>query len=215
MKKYFLSACLFFAGNCFAQHPSNAVKLVQYIFDSFQPGTVKMKTGKTYEQNLNYNIITNEMVFEQNGKFAAIATPENVDTVYIAGRKFIPLNNQFYEVLAGGNKPLLYESTASVSEPGVSTGYGGTTTTSAATSYQSLLRDGSAYNLKLPDGYNVIPKHEFYILVDGKLEKAGSEKRLAKIFPDKADAIKKIVKTNKTDFSNREDVAKLVSQLEQ
>jgi len=215
MKKYFLIAFLFFGVNCLAQRPSNTVKLVQYIFDSFQPGTIKMKTGKTYDQNLNYNIITNEMVFEQDGKFAAIATPENVDTVYIAGRKFIPLNNKFYEVLAGGNKPLLYESSASVSEPGVSVGYGGTTTTSAATSYQSLLRDGGAYNLKLPDGYNIIPKHEFYILVNGKLEKAGSEKRLSKIFPDKSDAIKKIVKINKTDFSNPEDVAKLVSQLEQ
>jgi hypothetical protein len=215
MKKYFLIACLFFTGNSFAQNPSNAVKLVQYIFDSFQPATIIMKSGKTYEQNLNYNIITNEMVFEQNGKFAAIASPENVDTAYIAGRKFIPLNNKFYEVLVGGKKPLLYESSASVSEPGVSVGYGSTTTTSAATSYQSLIRDGSAYKLKLPDGYNVIPKHEFYILADGKLEKAGSEKRLSKIFPDKADAIKKIVKANKTDFSNREDVAKLVSELEQ
>ena len=215
MKKYFLIVLLFFAGNCLAQTNSNAVKLVQYIFDSFQPATIIMKSGKTYEQNLNYNIITNEMVFEQNGKFAAIASPEQVDTVYIAGRKFIPLNNKFYEVLVDGKKPLLYESSASVSEPGVSVGYGSTTTTSAATSYQSLIRDGSAYKLKLPDGYNVIPKHEFYILVEGKLEKAGSEKRLAKIFPDKSDAIKKIVKIDKTDFSNREDVAKLVNQLEQ
>lgn len=215
MKKYFLISLLFFMGNVYAQRPINVVKLIQYTFDAFVPGTVKMKSGETYQQNLNYNIITNEMVFEDNGKYTAIADPANVDTVYINDRKFIPLNNKFYEVLVGGNLPLLYESTASVTEPGVSTGYGGTTTTSAASSYQSLLRDGSAYNLKLPEGYNVIPKHEFYIMKSGKLEKAGSEKRLAKLFPDKKDQIRDFVKNNKTDFSKREDVAELVKQIEQ
>lgn len=215
MKKYFFIAAVSFVSNINAQRPTNAVKLVQYVFDSFQPGTIKMKSGDTYKQSLNYNIITNEMVFNDNGKYAAIAGPDNVDTVYISGRKFIPLNNKFYEVLVNGKAPLLYESTASVSEPGVSTGYGGTTNSSAASSYQSLLRDGSAYNLKLPDGFNVIPKHEFYILIDGKLEKAGSEKRLSKIFPDKKEVIKDISKKNKTDFSKPEDVAELVKQIDQ
>ncbi|MEO8720158.1 MAG: hypothetical protein ABI372_03580 [Ginsengibacter sp.] len=215
MKKYFFIAVLFFAGNTYAQRPANAVKLVQYTFDAFMPGIVKMKSGEANKQNLNYNIITNEMVFDNNGKYAAIADPGNVDTVYINDRKFIPLNNKFYEVLVGGRMPLLYESTASVSEPGVSTGYGGTTNTSATSSYQSLLRDGSAYNLKLPEGFNVIPKHEFYILTDGKLEKAGSEKRMSKVFSDKKDLIKDFVKKNKTDFSKPEDVAQLVRQIEQ
>lgn len=215
MKKYFfVTSLLIFFGNVYAQRPSNAVKLVQYTFDAFQPGTVRMKSGETYKQELNYNIITNEMIFNDSGTYAAIANPENVDTIYIAGRKFIPLNKKFYEVLVGGKKPLLYESTASVTEPGASTGYGTTSSISATTSYQSLLRDGSAYNLKLPDGYKVIPKHALYILADDKLEKAGSEKQLSKIFPDKKAMIKDFSKKNNTDFSKPEDVAKLVSQLE-
>jgi hypothetical protein len=154
------------------------------------------------------------MIFDNNGKYAAIADPKNVDTVYISDRKYIPLNNKFYEVLVGGNMPLLYESTASVSEPGVPSGYGGTSTTAAASSYQSLMREGGAYNLKLPDGYTVIAKHEFYIMKDGKLEKAGSEKQLSKVFPDKKSLIKDISKKNNTDFSKREDLAALVKEIE-
>ena len=73
MKKYFFIAALFYVGNSYAQRPTNAVKLVQYVFDSFQPGTIKMKSGDTYKQSLNYNIITNEMIFDNNGKYAAIA----------------------------------------------------------------------------------------------------------------------------------------------
>jgi hypothetical protein len=215
MKKYFFIAAFFFANVTFAQHQTPGVKLVQYVFNEFTPGTVKMKSGETSQQLLNYNIITNEMVFENNGSYAAIADPKNVDTVYIASIKFIPLNNKFYEVLVNGNTPLLYESTASVSEPGASIGYGGTSTTTASSLYQSLLRDGGAYSLKLPDGFKVIAKHQFLILKGGKLEKAGSEKQLSKVFPDKKEMINNLSKKYHTDFSKPEDVARLVKQIEQ
>ncbi len=82
-----------------ATHIDQTVKLVQYVFNEFSPGTVKVKSGETYNQVLNYNILTNEMIFDNDGKYLAIANPENVDTVYISERKFIPLNNKFYEVL--------------------------------------------------------------------------------------------------------------------
>jgi hypothetical protein len=184
------------------------------VIDEYTPGTVKMKSGATSKQNLNYNIITNEMVFEENGKFAAIADPENVDTVYIADRKFIPLNNKFYEVLVNGAMPLLEEFTASVIEPGTSIGYGSTTESGAASSYQSLIRDGGAYGLKLPDGFKVMPKQAFFILQNGRLEKVGNEKQLIKVFPNKKDVIKDLAKKNNTNFSKREDVAALVKELE-
>jgi len=211
--KYFFVLALL-CSTSYAQHPIQTVKLVQYVFDEFTPGTVKMKSGAISKQNLNYNIITNEMVFEENGKFAAIAGPENVDTVYIADRKFIPLNNKFYEVLVNGAMPLLEEFTASVIEPGTSIGYGSTTESGAASSYQSLIRDGGAYGLKLPDGFKVMSKQAFFILQNGRLEKVGNEKQLIKVFPNKKDVIKDLAKKNNTNFSKREDVAALVKELE-
>src|SRR6185312_2121442 len=214
MKKYFLIAVLFLSSSVYAQQPNNAVKLVQYVFDAFTPGTITMKSGETYKQSLNYNIVTNEMIFDNNGKYAAIDSPENVDTVYIGDRKFVPLNKKFYEVLSTGPMPLLEQFTATVSEPGTSIGYGSTTNAGAASSYQSLIRDGGAYGLKLPDGYTVIPKNDFFILKDGNLERAGSQKQLSKIFPDKKDKIKDFVKKNNTNFSKREDMAALVKEIE-
>jgi len=212
--KFLLVLVLLYSSTSYAQHSLQTVKLVQYVLDQFTPGTVKMKSGETSKQNLNYNVITNEMVFEENGKFAAIASPENVDTVYIGDRKFIPLNNKFYEILVNGAMPLLEEFTASVIEPGTSIGYGATTQSGATSSYQSLIRDGGAYGLKLPDGFQVVPKQAFFILKDAKLEKIGGERQLAKILPDKKDAIKDLVKKNNTNFSKREDITALVKQLE-
>lgn len=214
MIKYIFIAFLSCSNCTQAQNPNQPVKLIHYVFDEFNPGIVKLKSGNTYQQNLNYNTITNEMVFEQNGQFAAIANPGSVDTVYISNRKFIPLNNKFYEVLVTGPMPLIEEMTATVTEPGTSIGYGSTTTTSATSSYQSLIREGGAYGLKLPDGFNVIANQAFYILKEGKLEKVANEKQLAKIFTGKKDQIHDFVKKHDTKFSKSEDLAALVKELE-
>ncbi|MEJ7587865.1 MAG: hypothetical protein WKI04_09930 [Ferruginibacter sp.] len=150
MSKVFLiiSMCLFkVAGAQFSNAP---VRLMHYVLDSFIVGTVKVKSGKTYQQRLNYNILSGEMVFDDNGKLLAIADPAQVDTIVIQGRKFIPLKNKFYEVLTGGPAPLLLEFTCQVEEPGASVGYGTASPTTNATSLKSFIKTGKVNDLKLP-----------------------------------------------------------------
>ncbi|MEO8819686.1 MAG: hypothetical protein ABI267_00050 [Ginsengibacter sp.] len=214
MKKYFYIFLILFPGSIYAQHPTQGVKLIQYAFDEFTPGNVKMKSGETSSQILNYNIVTNEMIFDNNGTYLAIAQPENVDTVYISDRKFIPLNNKFYEVLVNGKMPLLLEFTATILEPGTPTGYGGTSRTTAAQAFKSLINTGGAYSLKAPDGFKVIQGYNFLIMKNNQLQKAGSETQLEKIFSDKKEIIKDFVKKNKTNFSKREDMIALIKQVE-
>ncbi len=214
MIKYLLSILLLFGINANAQLVNKSVVLVQYAFDQFLPGNIKMKSGETYDRVLNYNIVTNEMIFENNAKYLAIANPENVDTVTINQRKFIYLNNKFYEILFNSKMPLLLEYTATVKEPGTSTGYGITSNTASASSLKSLISQGGSYTLQLPEGYTVIPGYEYWILKNGQLEKAGNEKQLIRVFPEKKDAIKNFVQKNQTNFSKSEDIIMLVKSLE-
>lgn len=214
MKKYLLLLTIFWSLTLHAQHIQEGVKLVQYVFNEFANGEVKMKSGETSKQLLNYNILTNEMIFNNNGKYLAIASPENVDAVYINNRKFIPLNNKFYEVLVNSRMPLLLEFTASIKEKGTATGYGGTSNTTASVAMQSLISTGGAYDLKLPDGYSVMPGYAYWIMKDGKLEQAGSMKQLIKIFPDKKEMIHDFVKKNNTSFSKSDDVVALIKEIE-
>ena len=137
----------FISGNSNGQHLNREVKLSHYAFDEFIPGVVKLKGGETYSKLLNYNILTNEMIFENEAKFLAITNPQNVDTVLISGRKFIPLNNKFYEVLINSHLPLLLEFTATINDPGLSVGYGSTSATSASYSLKSLISNGDVYEL--------------------------------------------------------------------
>lgn len=189
------------------------VKLIHYALDSFTTGTVKVKAGNVYSQRLNYNLVTNEMIFEQGGNYMAIAQPENVDTVIVGGRRFIPVGNAFYEFLGGAAYPLFVEHACTIKEQGASTGFGNTNT-SATTSIKSVLNDAGAYKLKLPDEFEVIPTHTFYVRKNGEYHKIKNEQQIMKLFPDKKSSIKEWVKTNHTNFSKQEDVMLLVQHIQ-
>ena len=196
-----------------AQTNTNLVKLEHYVMDSFAIGKVKLKSGQITNHVLNYNLITKEMIFEQGGQYLAIAHPEEVDTVFINQRKFVPVNNAFYEWLTGSVYPLFVEYTCTIKEPGVQTGFG-TSTTTASVSLKSLIKEGGAYGLKLPDEFEVKPGHSLYIRKDGKFFKIKSEQQLIKLFPAKKELIREWTKNNKTDFSHNEDVALLIQQIQ-
>ena len=196
-----------------AQSNTKLVKLEHYVMDSFTNGKVKQKSGQITNQVLNYNLITKEMIFEQGGRYLAIAHPEEVDTVFINQRKFVPVNNAFYEWLGGSVYPLFTEYTCTIKEPGVQTGFG-TSTTTASVSMKALIREGGAYGLKLPDEFEVIPGHSLYIRKDGEFFKIKNEQQVVKLFPDKKDVIKEWVKNSKTNFSRSEDVALLIQQIQ-
>ena len=196
-----------------AQSSSKLVKLEHYVLDSFVNGEVKLKSGRVTNQFLNYNLITKEMIFEQGGRYLAIANPEEVDTVILNQRKFVLLSNAFYEYLAGSVYPLFAEYTCTIKEPGVQTGFGKSNTT-ASVSMRALIREGGAYGLKLPDEFEVIPGRSLHIRKDGKFFKIKSEQQLIKLFPDKKEMIRDWVKSNKTNFSRNDDVALLVQQIQ-
>ena len=197
-----------------AQINDSPVGLAHYVFSSFTEGTVMLRSGEQSTQQLNYNLVTKEMIFDQAGTYLAIAHPEEVDTVMIQGRRFVPVNHAFYECLGGAVYPFFVEHTCTIREQGASTGFGNTNTT-AATSIKSLQTDGGAYKLKLPDQFQVIPGHTFYILRDGKYNRVANEQQLAKIFPKQKQVIRDWVKKNHTVFSKQADMVSLIMALQQ
>lgn len=203
---------LLIAASVKAQTNDQPVKLEHYVMDKFTPGTVLLKSGARYQQVLNYNIITREMIFDNSGTFLAIANPKDVDTVFIDGRKFVPVGDGFYEWLGGTTVPLFADYTYTLKEEGVNTGFG-KSTTSAAVSTKALLKDGGAYRLKLPDEFQVIPGKTFYIRKSDRYHKVGNEQQVSKIFPEHKQRIADYVKENRTNFTRVSDMQLLINQL--
>ena len=164
---------------------SNYIEASHYLFPEFTQGEILMKTGKRNIAMLNYNSLTEEMIFENNGQKRAVGINEIllVDTVYIKDRKFVALNEKFVELVHHSKWDLYVEHTCNVEEQGKPAGYGGETQTGAATSVSSLYTQGRVvYDLKLPDAYKTKPYSIYWLKKNGELYKFMNMRELKKTY---------------------------------
>jgi hypothetical protein len=182
-----------------------------YLLPEFTKGKVLMKTGDIRELKMNYNLITEEMIFEYPGKYLALTEIGTIDTVYLADMKFIPSGKIFHELLLKTPAVLFARYTCDVTPPGKEAGYGTTSqTTSIMTVDQLFSSRGRAYDLQLPEDYVVTPRTEFLLQKEGELVRIYNLKQVIKAYPEKQALIKKYAKDTKIDFKNKEDVINLI-----
>ena len=186
-----------------------------YVFPEFTSGIVLMKTGIKDSAKMNYNSLTEEMVFERNGQKRAIAEHEisQIDTVFIRDRKFIVLNGKFVECLHQAGWDLYAEYKCRVREPGKSAGYGTTSETAAVESYSSLHYGGKVYDLKLPD-YEVDPYFNYLLNKNGEISRFVNMKQLKKLYTDRKDIFKEYTKDHDVDYNNKQSIIQLIDYLE-
>ena len=215
MKKYITGSLLLIALQVYSQSDSRigATTIIHYVLDKFYPGKVYLQSGEITDRMLNYNTLTKEMIFEDEGRYLAIANPQQVDSVVVAGRTFIYADKKFYEWIAGANNKLYADYQSTIVEEGVPTGYGNSSTASAH-SIRSLVGSGLIYALKLPDDFKVSTKINYYLIKGKRYEKFTNARQLTYILPDKKQHIKDWVKNNNTDFTKPADLIALVNQLQ-
>jgi len=190
------------------------IELTHYLFPEFTNGVVLMKSGEKNEALLNYNSLTEEMIFDNQGQKLAIGQLELVDTVYIRGRKFFLLDNKFVELVYKSKSELYAEYKCTVKDPGKPAAYGGTSQTSATTTYSSFFAGGQVYELKLPEGYETRPFTYFWLKKDGKVNKFLSVRQLAKLYDEKENLLKTYQKTHEVKYDNRESILELIKFLD-
>jgi len=194
----------------------NGVELTHYIFPEFTPGVVLMKSGIRHNVLLNYNSLTEEMIFDDKGKKLAIGKEEQerVDTVYIGNRKFFTLDGKFVELLYHSKCDLYAEHRCNIKYPGKAAGYGGTSETTAVDSYSTMYARGIMYELKLPDGFETRPYIIYCLKKNGKLNKVVSMKQLTKLYDDQEALFRDYVDNHEVDYNNPESIVELIKYLE-
>jgi hypothetical protein len=194
----------------------NTKEISHYLFSDFTQGIVLMKNGSENNALLNYNSLTEEMVFKDKGKMLAIGKPQlaQIDTVFIRNRKFFILNDKFVELILRSTIDLYAEHKCKLIPPGKPAGYGGTSETSAVSTYSSLSSGGRVYDLKLPDDYRVEPYIFYWLKRKGELNKFTSIKQLMKLYEDKADLCKTYVKKNNVKYNDQESIVQFIRYLD-
>jgi len=132
-------------------------KYPQYLFPDFTNGVIKLKTGQSHTQKINYNTISERMVFQKDAQYLDMTNIEAVDTIIIQDRAFVLINKSFYEVLVNAPVTLFLQHKSDLIEQGSPSGYGGTSQTSAINVYSSVNMAGRTFNMEVPPEYTIKP----------------------------------------------------------
>ena len=192
---------------------SNENMLIQYLFTSFTKGKIVMKTGDPKSIMLNYNTLSEKLVFEQSGKYYDLSNQNMVDTAYIEDKKLVPHKEFFLEVVIRDTISFFVQHKSSLQERGKDAGYGTFSTTSAIDSYSGIASSSGFYNLTIPDYYIIKHSQIFWIKTGNNWSTFYNEKQFLKIFPDHSAVLKKYIKENKLKTYRIEDVVQLVVYL--
>jgi hypothetical protein len=208
MKNILFTLIFYFsASSLWAQESGHEIS--HYLFAQFNEGVVKQKSGEENKVSLNYNTITQEMIFENGDQKLALDKIENIDTVEILSRKFVPVEKVFYEVITNTPNALFIQYEMAIIPPGSETGFG-KSQAGAITNVSDLKSSGKLYQLKLPEDYTLRSKNKYWLKKDDQYINIKNAKDVKNVFTDKAAAISDYLKTNKVNFKNTKDVIGLI-----
>lgn len=185
-----------------------------YLFPDFIKGTVLMKNGIRHVAMLNYNMLTGEMNFDQNGTKMALNVSDPIDTIYIEKHKFVLLKKTFVELLYDSKFSLYVEAKCKLADPGTPAAYGGTSQTSSTTMYSTYYSSGMAYNLKMPQGSATQPSFEYWLRKDKKINKFFSINQLSKAYKDKNDQFNEYLGKHEIRFDDPLSILEFIKYLE-
>lgn len=215
MKKLYLVLTIILVANSFFAQEKSSTS-AHYLFPEFKQGVVLMKSGKKNEALLNYNLVTQEMIFDQKGVKLAIGKDEVVfvDTVFLEGREFVLLDFKLVELLHNSTWQLYAEHNCKIRELGQSAGFGGTSETSAIRTHSSISAGGFLYELELPNNYKVDPYTHYWFNKNEKLKKIVNMKSLKKLYKSKRDLFNTFVDEHDVQYDNPKSIVELIEYLE-
>lgn len=183
-----------------------------YLFPQFIQGSVLQKGGGVTDGMLNYNTITQEMLFLQ-GNEKVVLDASNIDTVVLQGRKFIPVNNVFYEKMTD-TKIALYQQHANELKKRVKNidlADQSNNNVSAVNGFRGAVNQSSKYELTLSDDYTLDPHDTFWLQKGKSFSNASDLKKILKVFPTVTEvAANTFIKDKGLDLKKSEDLKQLI-----
>lgn len=184
-------------------------EMPQYLFPEFSECSVLLKDNQVMKQVMNYNTITEKMVFLKDGNYYDMMNPGLIDTVYIHGSRFIPVNKMFYEVLLTGTAGLFIQHKSGLVTAGKPVGYG--STSQGVTSYYLSKHELSPefINIQVPPDVKVNPEPLYWVRFDNEMISFRNEKEFISLFPEKSKELREFIRANRTKIEKRSDLIEL------
>ena len=196
-----------------AQDLDTLQNMPNLLLPKFTRGMVKLKGGRVNSAILNYDLVGQRMVFLQRKLTLVLDDPNEVDTIFLANRIFIPAEKGFYEILLQAPLTLYKQNKSYVESLGTPTLYGARSQTTGPSYVQQIYGARGAIDLTIPKNYKVVDDSEYWIRQNGELSHFSTKRQFLKNYPDKQKDLKQYIKKSKTDFSDTKQVVALVTYL--
>ena len=181
-----------------------------YLFEKFFNGSVLSKSGAVDQAPLNYNAEDQTIIFLRDGQYFVLTNLETIDTIYISDKKFVPVGNIVYEVIASAVPVSLLASYHSKTRPIAAISNHDSTSRKVTNEISNTVTD--IYVTRPFNGDNVVEIQKRYWLNQGKsIYKANTEKQFVRVFSSNQEMIKNYIKDDNIHFNNTGDLIKLVS----
>ena len=213
---------------------------VAMLLDEYTDGIVYLKSGIPVRVPLNYDGGLHYMRYIQDGQTMELQNVQDVDSVKIGARKFVPMNGRFCEVFyttkTKDDGVLLVEWSMSRQHVGykgvmgnVSQVRGKSVNVSlmdnilaGSTSTEGLMQSGNSSQMtgnsnqstaQSQDVYKTRYYNVYYIYRDGKARKFKDKKQLLKLFPDRTEEVEKVLRHHHADFQHPQTVIDAMMEL--
>jgi len=195
-----------------------------FLYPDLVDAMVTLKDGRTSQVKLNYSILLDEMHMQTRRGIEAVET-RDLKKMEIGEATFIHRGEEgYFEVLADGRFPLFMKRQIRVSAMPVRRGaYGGTDYTSAIDLAASIATNsGGDFNREIfldnPSGQemDITLRYNDYFVIEksGKLISVNNQRQLLRDFPEYRNELRDFVRSENINFSNRQDLMKLVKFME-
>jgi len=183
--------------------------LPQFLFPVFADGVIIMKDASKSEARLNYNMVEEAMISEKDGVYWRSQNPALIDTIYLQNRKFVPVDNAFYEILATGEATFFLENKSKYVSVGEDIGYGVKSHSIDHTELTRFETWSSVATVELPKNVTISNVSVNWVRRNGSMQRFNTEKQLLKMFPEKKIQISDYIDKQKINLKVREDLIKL------
>ena len=185
-----------------------------YLFPTFSKASVLQKGGGVTDADMNYNTLTQEMLFIQNGDKLVMDLAETVDTIFIQGKKFIPVGKVYYDKITETKVALYQQHFNKMLYHGKSFDWDNQVNSALTASQGVKLAKSETsptkYVEKFGEGYALESLDVFWLQKGKSFYSADGVKKIVKVFPDKEQAINDYIKANNLNISKADDLAKLI-----
>jgi hypothetical protein len=184
--------------------------LPNLVMPKFKEGTVILKTGASYNAVMNYEMLDQQMLVVNNGKYFLVRDKHLVDTVIIGDRKFVPVEVGYNEVLASGKVSLYMEHKCILESKGGLVPFDTRSASGGMAGKTISYGQGGVLEQLIPCNYDVVDISEIWVGKDGNMTRFSNKKQFLKMFDEWKNELNQFIKQNDTDFQNLADISELV-----